>query len=87
MGNCIRHESEMHWAGEDWDEFISEDDHTSKTSREAKTAVSCPSQINRGNEEANHQRLWRPVLQSIPEPDSPLPDCSTDSIALSDSGS
>lgn len=109
MGNCLRHESEMHWAGEDWDEFITEDHHSSKISKEAKTVIvtqdckstdpsheikirltkkqlqdllnkvnvhdltfhqqafSCPSQINRGNEEANQQRLWRPVLQSIPE--------------------
>lgn len=116
MGNCLRHESEMHWAGEDWDDFITEDEedhhhhHSSKTFREAKTVIvtqdskssdlpheikirltkkqlqdllsrvnvhdltfhqheafSCPSLINRGYEEANEQRLWRPVLQSIPE--------------------
>ncbi|EOA31746.1 hypothetical protein CARUB_v10014962mg [Capsella rubella] len=31
MGNCLRHESEMHWAGEDWDEFI--EDSSKSTSR------------------------------------------------------
>ncbi|ESQ47848.1 hypothetical protein EUTSA_v10021814mg [Eutrema salsugineum] len=42
MGNCLRHESEMHWAGEDWDDFFTEDEedrHSSKTSRKAKTLV------------------------------------------------
>ncbi|CAH2053231.1 unnamed protein product [Thlaspi arvense] len=45
MGNCLRHESEMHWAGEDWDEFINEDEeedhhhHSSTTSTKAKTVV------------------------------------------------
>ncbi|CAA7053210.1 unnamed protein product [Microthlaspi erraticum] len=41
MGNCLRHESEMHWAGEDWDDFIRGDDHhhSSKTSIEAKKVV------------------------------------------------
>ncbi|XP_010466221.1 PREDICTED: uncharacterized protein LOC104746441 [Camelina sativa] len=37
MGNCLRHESEMHWAGEDWDEFIPEYHHhhgSKSTSRE-----------------------------------------------------
>ncbi|KAG7582677.1 hypothetical protein ISN44_As08g022450 [Arabidopsis suecica] len=114
MGNCLRHESEMHWAGEDWDEFITEDEedhhYSSKTTRDGKIVVvtrdnkspvpsheikirltkkqlhdllskvnvhdltfhqqaafSCPSLNNRGYEEANQQRLWTPVLQSIPE--------------------
>lgn len=105
MGNCLTHESEMHWAGEDWDEFITEDPHSSKTSREAQKVIvtrdcksSDPSHeikirltktqlqdlLNKVNvhdltfqkqafsypslnEEGNQQRLWRPVLQSIPE--------------------
>ncbi|XP_010508804.1 PREDICTED: uncharacterized protein LOC104785314 isoform X2 [Camelina sativa] len=44
MGNCLRHESEMHWAGEDWDEFIPEDHHhhhhsSKNTSRDAHQKV------------------------------------------------
>lgn len=46
MGNCLRHESEMHWAGEDWDDVTTEDEdhhhnhhHSSKTSNKSKTVV------------------------------------------------
>lgn len=97
----------MHWAGEDWDECITEDEddyYSSKPTRKGETvnvtrhskssvpsheikirltkkqlqdllskvnvhpqAFSCPILIN---EEANQQlRLWRPVLQTIPEVD------------------
>lgn len=113
MGNCLRHESEMHWAGEDWDDFITQDEedhhHSSKkTSTKARKTVtvkreskSCdPSHheikirltrkqlqdllnkvnvhdstgyaapdIDRTNQEGNQYRLWKPVLQSIPEVD------------------
>ncbi|CAN8268951.1 unnamed protein product [Cochlearia groenlandica] len=36
MGNCIRHESEMHWAGEDWDQ---EDDHYTIEEEDKKVIV------------------------------------------------
>ncbi|VVA99008.1 unnamed protein product [Arabis nemorensis] len=48
MGNCLRHESEMHWAGEDWDDFTTEEDedyqhhnhhYSSKTSNKTKTVI------------------------------------------------
>lgn len=104
----------MHWAGEDWDDFISQDEdhhhhrHSSKkTSTKASKTVtikreskSCdPSHheiikirltkkqlqdllskvnvhdltgyaapdLDRKTEDANQHRLWKPVLQSIPE--------------------
>ncbi|CAH8353651.1 unnamed protein product [Eruca vesicaria subsp. sativa] len=113
MGNCLRHESEMHWAGEDWDDFIEQDDehhhHSSKKiSTKASKTVSVkrerksydPSHhaikirltkkqlhdlLNKVNvhdltgsaapdldcktEEGNQPRLWKPVLQSVPEVD------------------
>ncbi|WZZ42975.1 hypothetical protein YC2023_039234 [Brassica napus] len=42
MGNCLRHE--MYWAGEDWDDLITEDEEhhhhqSSKTSIEASSTV------------------------------------------------
>ncbi|XP_018439950.2 uncharacterized protein LOC108812242 [Raphanus sativus] len=106
MGNCLRHESETHWSGEDWDDdFITEHEeeqdhhHSSKTTsiKAGETVIlaqdSKPShheikirltkkqlqnllnQVNvhdltgsdRKTEEANHHRLWTPVLHSIPE--------------------
>ena len=115
MGNCLRHESEMHWAGEDWDDFITQDEkedyhhHSSKkTSTKASKTVtvkreskscdpshheikirltrkqlqdllnkvnvhdltsSAASHIDRNTEEGNQPRLWKPILQSIPEVD------------------
>ncbi|CAF2099845.1 BnaA05g18720D [Brassica napus] len=114
MGNCLRHESEMHWAGEDWDDFITQDEedhhhHSSKkTSTKARKTVNVKREskscdpphheikirltrkqlqdllnkvnvhdltgyaapdIDRKNQEGNQHRLWKPVLQSIPEVD------------------
>ncbi|KAJ0264559.1 hypothetical protein HA466_0028890 [Hirschfeldia incana] len=122
MGNCLRHESEMHWAGEDWDDTIThdEEDHhlhhhhyhhhhhhgskktfikASKTETVTEDGKLCdPSRyeikirltkkqlqdllskvnvhdltgsaapdLDRKTKEGNQHRLWKPVLQSIPE--------------------
>ncbi|KAJ0232196.1 hypothetical protein HA466_0292870 [Hirschfeldia incana] len=75
MGNCLRHESETHWSGEDWDDdFITEheeaqdlhhhQDSSNTTSiKSSKTVI-----LTQDNKSSHHEikiRLTKKQLQDL----------------------
>ncbi|XP_009111145.2 uncharacterized protein LOC103836604 [Brassica rapa] len=74
MGNCLRHESETHWSGEDWDDdFITEHEeeqdhhhhHCSKTTsiKASKTII-----VTQDSNSSHHEikiRLTKKQLQDL----------------------
>ncbi|CAH8355542.1 unnamed protein product [Eruca vesicaria subsp. sativa] len=72
MGNCLRHESETHWAGEDWDdEFITEDEEEQDHHHSSKiTSIKTSKRVivTRDSKSSHHEikiRLTKKQLQDL----------------------